>query len=56
MEWECVKYWRIEEDFNAPVYCQIDTEYNKRKDGCGGTRSDFCNPEEYKSNFSVLQR
>lgn len=43
----------LEEDFNAPVYCQIDaSEYNKRKDGVRGNKADFfANPEEYKSNF-----
>lgn len=39
--------------FSEPVYCQIDaSEYNKRKDGVRGNKSDFfANPEEYKSNF-----
>ncbi|GGG51884.1 alanine dehydrogenase [Croceivirga lutea] len=43
----------LSEEFNAPVYCQIDaSEYNKRKDGVRGNKEDFfANPEEYKSNF-----
>lgn len=43
----------LEEDFQEPVYCQIDaSEYNKRKDGVRGNKADFfANPEEYKSNF-----
>lgn len=43
----------LEEDFNEPVYCQIDAgEYNKRKDGVRGNKADFfAHPEEYKSNF-----
>jgi len=43
----------LEEDFNEPVYCQIDaSEYNKRKDGVRGNKADFfANPQEYKSNF-----
>jgi len=43
----------LEDDFNEPVYCQIDaSEYNKRKDGVRGNKADFfANPEEYKSNF-----
>lgn len=43
----------LTEDFNEPVYCQIDaSEYNKRKDGVRGNKADFfANPEEYKSNF-----
>ena len=43
----------LSEDFNEPVYCQIDAgEYNKRKDGVRGNKIDFFkNPEEYKSNF-----
>ena len=41
------------EDFNEPVYCQIDAgEYNKRKDGVRGNKANFfAHPEEYKSNF-----
>ncbi|PXX29062.1 NAD(P)-dependent oxidoreductase [Arenibacter sp. ARW7G5Y1] len=40
-------------NFGEPVYCQIDaSEYNKRKDGVRGNKSDFfANPEEYKSDF-----
>ncbi|MDP5230403.1 MAG: alanine dehydrogenase [Cellulophaga sp.] len=43
----------LEEDFNEPVYCQIDaSEYNKRKDGARGNKQDFfANPEQYMSNF-----
>jgi len=44
----------LEEDFNVPVYCQIDaSEYNKRKDGVRGNKPDFfANPHEYKTNFT----
>ena len=43
----------LEEDFQEPVYCQIDaSEYNKRKDSARGNKADFfANPEQYKSNF-----
>ncbi|QLG46155.1 NAD(P)-dependent oxidoreductase [Costertonia aggregata] len=43
----------LEEEFNEPVYCQIDaSEYNKRKDGVRGSKADFfANPGAYKSNF-----
>lgn len=43
----------LEQDFNEPVYCQIDAgEYNKRKDGARGVKANFfAHPEEYKSNF-----
>ncbi|MDT0622310.1 NAD(P)-dependent oxidoreductase [Croceitalea vernalis] len=43
----------LTDDFNEPVYCQIDaSEYNKRKDGVRGNKADFfANPEDYKSNF-----
>ncbi|PRX53858.1 NAD(P)-dependent oxidoreductase [Flagellimonas meridianipacifica] len=43
----------LSDTFNEPVYCQIDaSEYNKRKDGVRGNKTDFfANPEEYKSNF-----
>ncbi len=43
----------LKEDFNNPVYCQIDaSEYNKRKDGIRGNKADFFqNPEAYKSDF-----
>lgn len=43
----------LSQDFNEPVYCQIDAEeYNKRKDGVLGNKGDFfTNPQEYKSNF-----
>lgn len=43
----------LENDFNEPVYCQIDAgEYNKRKDGVRGNKANFfAHPEEYESNF-----
>ncbi|MDX1364150.1 MAG: NAD(P)-dependent oxidoreductase [Arenibacter latericius] len=43
----------LKKEFKQPVFCQIDaSEYNKRKDGVRGNKSDFFNnPEEYKSNF-----
>ncbi|MGB6151069.1 MAG: NAD(P)-dependent oxidoreductase [Pricia sp.] len=43
----------LSEEFNEPVYCQIDAgEYNKRKDGVRGNKVDFFeNPGDYKSNF-----
>jgi alanine dehydrogenase len=43
----------LQEDFQEPVYCQIDaSEYNKRKDGVRGNKANFfANPEQYKSNF-----
>ncbi len=43
----------LQEEFNEPVYCQIDaSEYNKRKDGVRGNKADFfTNPQEYQSNF-----
>jgi saccharopine dehydrogenase (NAD+, L-lysine-forming) len=43
----------IHDDFQEPVYCQIDaSEYNKRKDGVRGNKAEFfAHPEEYKSNF-----
>ncbi len=39
--------------FQEPVYCQIDvSEYNKRKDGARGNKTDFfAHPEAYRSNF-----
>ena len=44
--------------FNEPVYCQIDaSEYNKRKDGIRGSKTDFLkNPQEYRSNFFRFAR
>lgn len=44
----------LEEEFDEPVYCQIDaSEYNKRKDGVRGNKADFfANPHEYKTNFT----
>ena len=43
----------LNDSYEEPVYCQIDaSEYNKRKDGVRGNKSDFFkNPEEYRSNF-----
>lgn len=43
----------LSEQFKEPVYCQIDAgEYNKRKDGVRGNKTDFFeSPGEYKSNF-----
>lgn len=43
----------LNDNFNEPVYCQIDaSEYNRRKDCVRGNKADFfANPEEYKSNF-----
>ncbi|WP_421801566.1 NAD(P)-dependent oxidoreductase [Flagellimonas sp.] len=48
----------LKEDFNNPVYCQIDaSEYNKRKDGIRGNKADFFqNPEAYKSDFFRFAR
>lgn len=44
----------LSDGFTEPVYCQIDAgEYNKRKDGARGNKTDFfINPGEYKSNFN----
>ena len=44
--------------FHEPVYCQIDaSEYNKRKDGIRGSKTDFLkNPQEYRSNFFRFAR
>jgi len=43
----------LSEEFDEPVYCQIDaSEYNRRKDRVRGNKVDFfANPGEYKSNF-----
>ena len=43
----------LEEQFLVPVYCQIDaSDYNKRKDGSRGNKTEFfAHPEAYKSNF-----
>lgn len=43
----------LSDEFDEPVYCQIDaSDYNKRKDGVRGNKTDFfAHPEEYKSNF-----
>ena len=43
----------LEEEFNEPVYCQIDaSEYNKRKDGVRGTRPIFLRIQENISRTS----
>ncbi len=44
----------LEQEFNEPVYCQIDaSDYNKRIDGVRGNKEDFfANPKEYKTNFT----
>ena len=41
------------QEFNEPVYCQIDaSDYNRRLDGVRGNKADFfANPQEYRSNF-----
>ncbi|SHJ19994.1 NAD(P)-dependent oxidoreductase [Pseudozobellia thermophila] len=43
----------LKDDFDEPVYCQIDaSEYNRRKDGVRGNKADFfAHPEAYRSNF-----
>ncbi len=43
----------LNKTFTEPVYCQIDAaEYNKRKDGVRGSKTDFFqNPGDYQSNF-----
>ncbi|MCK0189414.1 NAD(P)-dependent oxidoreductase [Arenibacter sp. F20364] len=43
----------LNKTFQEPVCCQIDaSEYNKRKDGVRGNKSNFfAHPEEYRSNF-----
>lgn len=48
----------LNQDFDEPVYCQIDaSEYNKRKDGTRGNKTDFfANPEKYRSNFFRFAR
>jgi len=48
----------LKENFNEPVYCQIDaSDYNKRKDGVHGNKADFfANPEAYKTNFTRFTR
>ncbi|ALM07740.1 alanine dehydrogenase [Sediminicola sp. YIK13] len=48
----------LEEEFEEPVYCQIDaSDYNKRKDGVRGNKADFfAHPEAYKSNFMRFAR
>ena len=48
----------LQEDFNEPVYCQIDASfYNKRKDGVRGNKEEFiAHPELYESNFFRFAR
>ena len=48
----------LNNDFDKPVYCQIDvSEYNLRKDGVKGNMQNFFDhPEEYKSNFFRFAR
>lgn len=43
----------LKEDFNIPVYCQIDVlDYNKRKDGERSNKQEFfTDSSKYKSNF-----
>ena len=43
----------LKNSYDQPVYCRIDaSEYNRRKDGTRGSKSDFfAHPLEYKSNF-----
>lgn len=43
----------LKKEFQEPVYCQIDvSEYNKRKDGARGNKTNFfVHPEAYRSNF-----
>ncbi|MFS4417245.1 NAD(P)-dependent oxidoreductase [Maribacter sp. 2307ULW6-5] len=43
----------LQEEFQEPVYCQIDAgEYNRRKDGQRGSKANFfAHPEEYESHF-----
>ncbi|PKB45065.1 alanine dehydrogenase [Cellulophaga sp. RHA19] len=43
----------LKNDFNIPVYCQIDVlDYNTRKDGERSNKQEFfTDPSEYKSNF-----
>ncbi|WP_282054501.1 NAD(P)-dependent oxidoreductase [Maribacter luteus] len=48
----------LNDEFNEPVYCQIDVmDYNQRKDGTTGTDKDFfVNPQDYESNFFRFAR
>ena len=48
----------LNDEFNEPVYCQIDVmDYNQRKDGTTGTDKDFfANPQDYESNFFRFAR
>ncbi len=48
----------LNDEFNEPVYCQIDVmDYNQRKDGATGTDKDFfANPQDYESNFFRFAR
>lgn len=48
----------LEQEFNEPVYCQIDVmDYNKRKDGLQGNNQEFYkNPGDYESDFMRFAR
>ena len=48
----------LNDEFNEPVYCQIDVmDYNQRKDGTTGADKDFfANPQDYESNFFRFAR
>ena len=48
----------LNDEFNEPVYCQIDVmDYNQRKDVTTGTDKDFfANPQDYESNFFRFAR
>ena len=48
----------LKQDFDVPVYCQIDVlTYNRRKDGGQGSKADFFeNPEAYRSDFFRFAR
>lgn len=43
----------LKKSYDQAVYCRIDvSEYNRRKDGARGSKSDFlAHPHEYRSNF-----
>ncbi|MRX64977.1 NAD(P)-dependent oxidoreductase [Maribacter luteus] len=48
----------LNDEFNEPVYCQIDVmDYNQRIDVTTGTDKDFfANPQDYESNFFRFAR
>jgi alanine dehydrogenase len=48
----------LKQDFDVPVYCQIDVlTYNRRKDGEQASKADFFeNPEAYRSDFFRFAR